>query len=158
MIYSILLLDHIFNLMVVFPRVLILTHPNKMAHWIGKLSFVWFSLIPHAHITCSKNILGWSYPNCYLSLLPLQTFGCTTFVHIYSQHGSKLEAWSMKCIFLSYSPNRIGYKCIILQLTNFFISWMSDFLKFNHIIPIMWFKETILISNHKIGTTVLTLL
>lgn len=44
------------------------------------------------------------------SNLPLKIFGCTTFVHVYSHHRTKLDPRSIKCVFIGYSPTKKGYK------------------------------------------------
>ena len=42
-----------------------------------------------------------SYPNSGLiSSIPVKVFGCTTFVHIHSQHRSKPDPKAVKCLFL----------------------------------------------------------
>ncbi|RVW63346.1 Retrovirus-related Pol polyprotein from transposon TNT 1-94 [Vitis vinifera] len=52
-----------------------------------------------------------SYPNSGLiSSIPVKVFGCTTFVHIHSQHRSKPDPKAVKCLFLGYSPSQKGYK------------------------------------------------
>ena len=45
----------------------------------------------------------------FISFTDLKDFGYTTFVHLYSQHHSKLDPKSIKCIFIGYSSH--GYKC-----------------------------------------------
>lgn len=72
---------------------------NQLPSWILK-----FNTPLHSLLTL--------YPTSHLvSPLPLKIFGCTAFVHTYSQNCSKLDARSLKCIFLGYSPNKKGYKC-----------------------------------------------
>ncbi|KAA3465732.1 Retrovirus-related Pol polyprotein from transposon TNT 1-94 [Gossypium australe] len=46
----------------------------------------------------------------FLQNLPLQVFGCTSFVHIHHNYCTKLDPKSLKCIVLGYSPNKKGYK------------------------------------------------
>lgn len=43
--------------------------------------------------------------------LLLRVSGCSTFVHIH-QHRSKLDPKSFKCVFIGYSSNQKGYKCL----------------------------------------------
>ena len=93
-----------------------------------------------------------TYPNSHLvSQIQLRVFGCTTFVHIHSQHRSKLDARSTKCIFLGYSLNKKGYKCYCPITKKSFIPWMSLSLKTNHIIPILQFRGRKMSKNHRIG-------
>ncbi|RVX21434.1 Retrovirus-related Pol polyprotein from transposon RE1 [Vitis vinifera] len=55
-------------------------------------------------------VLLQSYPNSRLiSSIPIKVFGCTAFVHIHSQHRSKLDPKVVKCLFLGYSPSQKGY-------------------------------------------------
>ena len=60
-------------------------------------------------------VLLQSYPNSKLiSSIPIKVFGCTAFVHIHSQHCSKLDAKAVKCLFLGNSPSQKGYKFSLL--------------------------------------------
>ncbi|KAL0696244.1 hypothetical protein Bca4012_063424 [Brassica carinata] len=45
------------------------------------------------------------------SIQHLRVFGCTCFVLIPGEQRNKLEAKSMKCMFIGYSPTQKGYKC-----------------------------------------------
>ena len=57
-------------------------------------------------------VLLQSYPNSRLiSSIPIKVFGCIVFVHIHSQHYSKLDPKVVKCLFLGYSLSQKGYKC-----------------------------------------------
>lgn len=47
----------------------------------------------------------------FISFIDPKVFGCTSFVYLYSQHCSKLDFKSIKCIFIGYSSHRKGYKC-----------------------------------------------
>ncbi|XP_062090436.1 retrovirus-related Pol polyprotein from transposon RE1 isoform X1 [Humulus lupulus] len=47
----------------------------------------------------------------FISFVDPKIFGCIVFVHIYSQHRSKLDPKSIKCIFIGYSSHQKGYKC-----------------------------------------------
>lgn len=51
------------------------------------------------------------FPNSRLSLhLPLNVFGSTAFVHVYSTCRNKLKLRVVKCVFIRYSPTQKGYK------------------------------------------------
>lgn len=47
----------------------------------------------------------------FISFIDPKVFGCTAFVHLHSQHLSKLDPKSVKCIFIGYSSHQKGYKC-----------------------------------------------
>ncbi|RVW92612.1 hypothetical protein CK203_039395 [Vitis vinifera] len=54
--------------------------------------------------------------------LPLKTFECTSFVHLHSQHRTKLDPQTIKTIFLGYSPTQKGYRCYCPKTKKMFIS------------------------------------
>ena len=54
--------------------------------------------------------------------LPQKIFGCTAYVHVHSQHRTKLDPRSLKCIFLGYSPHKKGYKCYYPHTRKIYIS------------------------------------
>ena len=59
-----------------------------------------------------KNISPYEVPNkTRPSIQHLRVFGCTCFVLIPGEQRNKLEAKSMKCMFIGYSPTQKGYKC-----------------------------------------------
>ena len=64
-----------------------------------------------------------------LSNIPLKVFGCTSFVHIHSQHWGKLDPRSLKCIFLGYSSNQKGYKCYSPSTRKFYNSMDVTFIE-----------------------------
>ncbi|RVW45031.1 Retrovirus-related Pol polyprotein from transposon TNT 1-94 [Vitis vinifera] len=51
-----------------------------------------------------------------------RVFGCTTFVHVHSQHGDKLYPRAIKRVFLGYSSTQKGYKCYNPSARKFYIS------------------------------------
>ncbi|CAN1791793.1 Retrovirus-related Pol polyprotein from transposon TNT 1-94, partial [Linum perenne] len=60
-----------------------------------------------------RSIIQTQYPHLHAinSDLSLRIFGCTAFVHVASQHRTKLDPRSLKCVFIGYSPSQKGYKC-----------------------------------------------
>ena len=46
-----------------------------------------------------------------VSSLSLKVFSCTAFVHVNSNHRSKLDPRSIKYLFLGHSSTKKGYKC-----------------------------------------------
>ena len=60
--------------------------------------------------------------NMLTNALPLKTFGCTAFVHIHSQHRTKLDPRAIKTIFLGYSPTQKGYWCYYPQTKKMFVT------------------------------------
>ena len=57
------------------------------------------------------SILQSLYPHISTNTLPVKVFGCTTFVHVHSQHRSKLDPKAIKTVFLGYSSTQKGYRC-----------------------------------------------
>ena len=45
-----------------------------------------------------------------VNLTYLRIFGCTSYVHINSVDGTKLDAKSLKCTFIGYGVNDFGYR------------------------------------------------
>lgn len=62
---------------------------------------------------CPRKVLLNFFPHTRIvsADLPQKIFGCTAYVHVHSQHRTKLDPRSLKCIFLGYSPHKKGYKC-----------------------------------------------
>lgn len=57
------------------------------------------------------SILQFLYPHISTNTLSVKIFGCTTFVHVHSQHRSKLDPTAIKRIFLGYFSRQKGYRC-----------------------------------------------
>ncbi|RVX16318.1 Retrovirus-related Pol polyprotein from transposon TNT 1-94 [Vitis vinifera] len=51
-----------------------------------------------------------------------RVFGCTTFVHVHSQHRDKLDPRAIKYVFLGYSSTKKGYNCYNPSTIKFYIS------------------------------------
>ena len=51
-----------------------------------------------------------------------RVFGCTTFVHVHSQHRDKLDPRAIKYVFLGYSSTKKGYNCYNPSARKFYIS------------------------------------
>ncbi|KAJ9674605.1 hypothetical protein PVL29_023880 [Vitis rotundifolia] len=51
-----------------------------------------------------------------------RVFGCTTFVHVHSQHRDKLNPRAIKYVFLGYLSTKKGYKCYNPSTRKFYIS------------------------------------
>ncbi|KAL6323926.1 hypothetical protein AAG906_006196 [Vitis piasezkii] len=62
-------------------------------------------------------------------------FGCTAFVHVYSQHRDKLDPRAIKCVFLGYSSTKKGYKCYNPLGRKFYISVDVTFIENKHFFP-----------------------
>ena len=67
--------------------------------------------------------------------LTLKVFGCTTFVHVHSQHRDKLDPQAIKYVFLGYSSTQKGYKCYNPSIRKFYISANVTFTKNKHFFP-----------------------
>ena len=53
------------------------------------------------------NLLAQFYPHFHsFSLITPKIFRCVAFVHIQAHHRTKLDPQALKCIFISYSPNK----------------------------------------------------
>lgn len=75
-------------------------------------------------------ILLKSHPHIsFLSRVPSEIFGCTSFVHVAQHNRSKLDPKSLKCIFLGYSSNQSGYKCYSPQTLKFYNSMDMTFFE-----------------------------
>ncbi|KAJ4703138.1 Retrovirus-related Pol polyprotein from transposon TNT 1-94 [Melia azedarach] len=75
-------------------------------------------------------VLLQSYPTTrVLSTIPFKIFGCSAFVHIHSQHRSKLDPKAIKCIFIGYSSNQKGYKCYYPVTRKFYHSMDVSFFE-----------------------------
>ena len=70
------------------------------------------------------SMLSHKFPhlNMLTNTLPLKTFSCTAFVHIYSQHQTKLDPQAIKTIFIGYSPTQKGYQCYCPQTNKTFVT------------------------------------
>ena len=70
------------------------------------------------------SMLSHKFPhlNMLTNALPLKAFGCTAFVHIHSQHRTKLDPRAIKTIFLGYSPTQKGYWCYYPQTKKMFVT------------------------------------
>ncbi|KAK8951032.1 hypothetical protein KSP39_PZI004596 [Platanthera zijinensis] len=47
----------------------------------------------------------------HTSHLPPRIFGSVCFVHVHTPHRDKLDARSLRCVFVGYSPTTKGYRC-----------------------------------------------
>ena len=56
------------------------------------------------------------------SYLPLKVFGCVAFVHIHNHNRDKLDPRAVKCVFLSYSSTKRGYKCFNRNKQKYFVT------------------------------------
>ena len=59
----------------------------------------------------------------------LRVFGCTCFVLIPGELRNKLEAKSVKAIFIGYSANQKGYKCYVRDTRRVMVSRDVKFLE-----------------------------
>ena len=126
--------------MVLYIKVLVLTHLNKTGLQNGKIDiFLKLLVLCCLHITCTQfwgdSILTATYlinrmPSRVLSFvtplqkfqeffphsrlnahLSLRVFGSTVFVHIHGPKWNKFDPRALKCVFLGYSFTQKGYKC-----------------------------------------------
>ena len=85
---------------------------NVPKYLLGDAILTVVFLIPSRTLTFKSPLcmLSHKFPhlNMLTNTLPLKTFGCTTFVHIHSQHRTKLDPRAIKTIFLCYSPTQKG--------------------------------------------------
>ena len=51
-----------------------------------------------------------------------RVFGCPTFVYVHSPYQGKLDPHAMKCVFISYAPNKKWYKCYHSQSRKVYVS------------------------------------
>ncbi|RDX71652.1 hypothetical protein CR513_48974, partial [Mucuna pruriens] len=69
------------------------------------------------------------FPSSPLMLsLPSRVFGCVAFVHSHHPHRGKLDLRAVKCVFISYSSNKKGFKCYHSLSRRFFVSMYSFFV------------------------------
>ncbi|RDX99335.1 hypothetical protein CR513_17622, partial [Mucuna pruriens] len=69
-----------------------------------------------------KHMLSF-FPSSPLMLsLPSRVFGCVTFVHSHNPHCGKLDPKAIKCVFIGYPSNKMGFKCYHPPSCRFFIS------------------------------------
>lgn len=52
----------------------------------------------------------------------LKVFGCACFPYLRPYNNNKLQFRSRKCIFLGYSLNQLGYRCLDLHTGRVFLS------------------------------------
>lgn len=55
-----------------------------------------------------------------LNTLPLKVFRCSTYVHIHAHLMGKLDPKALKYIFVGYSSNKKGYKCLFPDTHQFY--------------------------------------
>ena len=76
------------------------------------------------------HVLLQSFPNTRILLIVhVKVFGCTVFVHIHTQHRSKLDQKALKCIFVGYSSNQNRYKCYFPVTRKFYNSMDVSFFE-----------------------------
>ena len=126
--------------MVLYIKVLVLTHLNKTGLQNGKIDiFLKLLVLCCLHISCTQfwgdSILTATYlinrmPSRVLSFvtplqkfheffphsrldahLPLRVFGSIVFFHTHEPKRNKLDPKALKCVFLGYSSTQKGYKC-----------------------------------------------
>jgi hypothetical protein len=52
----------------------------------------------------------------------LRVFGCACYPHLSTKAAHKLAPWSTRCIFLGYSTDHKGYRCLHLTTNNIVVS------------------------------------
>jgi hypothetical protein len=66
----------------------------------------------------------------------LKVFGCTCWPHLRQYNTRKLEFHSKQCVFIRYSPNHKGYKCLDVSIRRVYISYISRDVVFDeHVFP-----------------------
>ena len=91
--------------------------------WVDAVSTACFSIN-----RMPSSVLNWATPYHQLfpnnSLFPIDpmVFGCTCFVRDVCPQVSKLDAKSLKCIFVGYSCIQKGYRCYCFTLRRYLVS------------------------------------
>jgi hypothetical protein len=101
----------------------LLFHASMSAHcWVEELHTATYLL---NHLPCKNISASYSYVALYCaapSYEHLQVFGCVCYPNLSAQAAHKLAPWSTCCVFLRYSTNHKGYRCLDLSTNNIIIS------------------------------------
>ncbi|CAM8973909.1 unnamed protein product [Rhodiola kirilowii] len=103
-------------------RTLLLTSGVPTTLWVEAVSTSVYliNILPTA-------TLSWNTPHKVLyghspSYSSLRVFGCACFPHIESRPSNKLTTQSVECVFIGYSPQHKGYRCLNLKSGQVIIS------------------------------------
>jgi hypothetical protein len=99
-----------------------LFHASMLAcYWVEGLHTAMYMLnrLPYKAITVSclyvaLYCVAHSYEH-------LRVFGCVCYPNLSTQAAHKLHPWSTRCVFLGYSTDHKGYRCLDLSTNNIVI-------------------------------------
>jgi hypothetical protein len=102
----------------------ILSHPHVPSqYWDDAFSTVCY-LINRMPTLLLKNRSPFELLfNCKADYTFLRTFGCACWQNLHPYNSNKLQPRSIQCLFLGYSSNYKGYKCLHLPTKCLYISW-----------------------------------
>ena len=90
------------------------------------------------------------FPNQTLFCLPPRVFGCVCFVHILTAEQDKLSAKATKCVFLSYSRLRRGYRCYS-NTHRYFVSTDVTFFENSSMFPTTHHGQMTLLCDNQVA-------